>query len=169
MLTSYVGPLTQTRIGVSNVTIPSMEPMRGQYVFLIPKSRNMYTFLYSVTIYNDSAFYFIIIVLISWEGTPTQIRMRKIASHSTLVVGGGGGSGHVFFMSKSWNICMYILFNYYLQRLSLLFPWNECSYYFGGYPDSNKNGAGLHHISWYRAKEESICLPYVKIQNVDAF
>ena len=34
-------------------------------------------FLYSVTIYNESAFYFIeIIVLISWEGTPTQIRMR---------------------------------------------------------------------------------------------
>ena len=34
-------------------------------------------FLYSVTIYNDSAFYFTeIIVLISWEGTPTQIRMR---------------------------------------------------------------------------------------------
>ena len=34
-------------------------------------------FLYSVTIYNDSSFYFSeIIVLISWEGTPTQIRMR---------------------------------------------------------------------------------------------
>ena len=34
-------------------------------------------FLYSVKIYNESAFYFIeIIVLISWEGTPTQIRMR---------------------------------------------------------------------------------------------
>ena len=34
-------------------------------------------FLYSDTIYNDSAFYFTeIIVLISWEGTPTQIRMR---------------------------------------------------------------------------------------------
>ena len=37
------------------------------------------------------------------------------------------------------------------------------------YPDSNKNGAGLHHISWYRAKEGSICLPYVRIQNVYAF
>ena len=33
-------------------------------------------FLYSVTIYNDSAFYFTeIIVRISWEGTPTQIRI----------------------------------------------------------------------------------------------
>ena len=31
------------------------------------------------------------------------------------------------------------------------------------------NGAGLHHISWYRAKEGSICLPYVKIQTVNAF
>ena len=50
-------------------------------------------FLYSVTIYNDSAFYFTeIIVLISWEGTPTQIRMREVASHSTLVGVGGRGS-----------------------------------------------------------------------------
>ena len=33
-------------------------------------------FLYSVTISNDSAFYFFeITVLISLEGTPTQIRM----------------------------------------------------------------------------------------------
>ena len=51
-------------------------------------------FLYSVTIYNDSAFYFTeIIVLISWEGTPTQIRVREVASHSTLVGGGGCGGG----------------------------------------------------------------------------
>ena len=48
---------------------------------------------------------------------------------------------------------MYTLFSDYLQRLSVLFPWNEYSYHFGGYPDSNKNGAGLHQISWYRAKE----------------
>ena len=40
---------------------------------------------------------------------------------------------------------------------------------FGGYPDSNKNGAGLHHISWYRAKEGSVCLSYVKNQNVNTF
>ena len=34
-------------------------------------------FLYSFTIYNDSAFYFTeIIVLISWAGTPTQIKKR---------------------------------------------------------------------------------------------
>ena len=66
MLTSYVGPLTQTTIGVSSVTVPSMGPMRGQYVFLIPKSRNVYTF--SIFNYNDLAFYFTeIIVLISWE------------------------------------------------------------------------------------------------------
>ena len=38
-----------------------------------------------------------------------------------------------------------------------------------GIPDSNKNGAGLHHISWYRAKEGSICLSYVKNQNVNVF
>ena len=67
-------------------------------------------FLYSVTIYNDSAFYFTeIIVLISWEGTPTQIRVREVASHSTLVGGGGEWmrwgrfviGQYVFFMSIS--------------------------------------------------------------------
>ena len=69
ILTSYVGPVTQTRIGVSSVTVPSMGPMRGQYVFLIPKSRNVYTFSIFSYSYNDSAFYFTeIIVLISWEG-----------------------------------------------------------------------------------------------------
>ena len=73
MLTSYVRPLTQTIIGVSGVTVPSMGPMRGQYVFLILNILYSYPqFLYSVTIYNDSAFNFtVIIVLISWEGTPT--------------------------------------------------------------------------------------------------
>ena len=50
MLTSYIGPLTQTRIGVSSVAVPSMGPMRGQYVFHIPKSRNLYTF--SIFSYN---------------------------------------------------------------------------------------------------------------------
>ena len=52
-------------------------------------------FLYSVTIYDDSAFYFTeIIVLISWGGTPTQIRMRvgSITFHAC-VCGGGGGRG----------------------------------------------------------------------------
>ena len=51
--------------------------MRGQYVFLIPNLQICIHFLYSLTIYNDSAFYLTeIIVLISWEGTPTRIRMR---------------------------------------------------------------------------------------------
>ena len=50
MLTSYIGPLKQTRIGASSVTVPSMGPMRGQYVFNIPKSRNLYTF--SIFSYN---------------------------------------------------------------------------------------------------------------------
>ena len=52
--------------------------------------------LYSVTTYNDSAFYFIeIIVLISWEGTPTQIRMRvgRITFHACVGGGGQGGEG----------------------------------------------------------------------------
>ena len=128
-------------------------------------------FLYLVTIYNHSAFYFTeIIVLISWEGTPTQIRMQvgSITFHACRGRGCMMGQ-YVFFMSKSWNIYVYTYFSNYLQRLSLLFPWNEYSYYFGGYPDSNKNGAGLHHISWYGAKEVSICLCYVKLQNFNTF
>ena len=76
MLKSYVGPLTQTRIGVSSVTVPSMGPKRGQSS-LSPNLEMCIHCLYSVTIYNNSAFYFTqIIALISWEGTPTQIRMR---------------------------------------------------------------------------------------------
>ena len=48
-----------------------MGPMSGKYVFLVSKSRNLYTF----TIPNASAFYFIeIIVLIRWIGTQTQIK-----------------------------------------------------------------------------------------------
>ena len=117
---------------------------------LSPNPEMCIHFLYSVTIYNESAFYFIeIIVLISWEGTPTQIRMRvgSITFHACCGgVGGWGGcmmSQYVFFISKSWTIYMDTLFSYYLQRLSLLFPWNGYCYYFGGYLDSNKNGAGI--------------------------
>ena len=90
ILTSYVGPLTQTRIGVNSVTVPSIGPIKGQYVFLIPKLEMCIHFLYSVTIYDDSAFYFAeIIALSSWEGTPSQIRMLlySITFHACVCVG----------------------------------------------------------------------------------
>ena len=64
-------------------------------------------FVYSVTIYNDSAFYFTeIIVLISWEGTPTEIRMRvdSITFHACVYVCGCVSvwvGQYVFLMSKS--------------------------------------------------------------------
>ena len=70
-------------------------------------------FLYSVTIYNDSVFYFSeIIVLTIWGGTPTHIRMRvsSITFHACVCVwvcvcGGGVTMGQyvffIFFMSKS--------------------------------------------------------------------
>ena len=74
-------------------------------------------FLYSVTIYNDSAFYFTeIIMLISWAGTLTQIRKRIGSNtfHACVCVWDGEGRGgagrgdimgqYVFFMSKSWTI-----------------------------------------------------------------
>ena len=66
---------------------------------------------------------------------------------------------------KSWTFSMYTLSKYYFQQPRLLFPWNEYAYYFGRYPDSIKNGGGLHYIAWYGAQEGSICLPCVKIQN----
>ena len=72
---------------------------------LTPNLEMYIHFLYSVTIYNDSAFYFIeIIVLISWESTPTQIRMRIGSITCRAWWGGGGGAmmgQYVFFMSKS--------------------------------------------------------------------
>ena len=58
------------------MTVSSTGPMSGQYVFPMSKSRNCMHFVYSVAISNDSAFYFIeIIVLNSWIGTQTQMRM----------------------------------------------------------------------------------------------
>ena len=54
---------------------------------------------------------------------------------------------YVFLMQKSWTLYMYTLSKYYFQRLSLFVPWNEYAYYFGRYPDSVKNGGGLHRIS----------------------
>ena len=66
-------------------------------------------FRYSVTIYNDSAFYFTeIIVLIIWEGTPTQIRMRvrSITFHAYVCVCGWG----VSFLCQNPEIFICILY-----------------------------------------------------------
>ena len=51
--------LTQTGIGVGSVTFPRTEPMRGQYVFLMSKSRNLYIFLLTIIIWNKSASHFL--------------------------------------------------------------------------------------------------------------
>ena len=99
--TSYAGPLTQTRIGVSSVAVPSMGPMRGQYVFLISKC--VYSFYIQLQFIMTALYFTEIIVLISWEGTPTQIRMRvgSITFHACWGAGGGGHDGSVcLFMSK---------------------------------------------------------------------
>ena len=56
--------------------------------------------LYSVTISNDAAFYFFeIIVLISLEDTPTQIRMG--VGSITVYASGIMRGQYVFFMPKS--------------------------------------------------------------------
>ena len=73
-------------------------------------------FLYAVTIYNDSAFYITeIIVLISWKGTPTQIRMRvvSITFHACVCVcwwgGGHDGSVCVFYVKILKYLCVYFI------------------------------------------------------------
>ena len=116
-------------------------------------------FLYSITISNDSAFYFFeICVLISLEGTPTQIRMwvGSITFHAKGSIKGQ----YIYFMPKSWTFCMYFVKILFSATQPLIF----CG--FSSAPDSVKNGGGLHHISWYGAQEGSICLFYVKIQNI---
>ena len=42
MLISKIGTLTQTIIGLGRVTFSSKGPMRGHYVFLTAKYRNLY-------------------------------------------------------------------------------------------------------------------------------
>ena len=78
-------------------------------------------FVYSFTISYVSAFYFIeIIVLISWIGTQTQIRMEigSIMFHARGTMRGQICIPYAeiqkFYLSTS--------FSDYLQRLSLLFP-----------------------------------------------
>ena len=99
------------------------------------------------------------------ESIPTQIRMGpgSITFHTR----GSMKGQNVVFMPKSWTFYMYILSKYYFQQLRLWFPWNEYAYYFGRYPDSIKNGDGLHYISWCGAQTWLICPPYVKIQNCE--
>ena len=84
-------------------------------------------FLYSVTIYNDSAFYFTeITVLISREGTPTQIRMwvGSITFDACVCVWGGGGSG-----THDGSICL--LYDKNLKYLYVYFTiCSDSSSYF---------------------------------------
>ena len=126
-------------------------------------------FLYSVKISNDSAFYFIeIIVLISWEGTLTQKRMG-IASHST-----PGGpwwdsmssvcQNSKFFICHCCILYLVIIcsdsFCYFLEMSMLIILV---------YPDSNKNGDRLHHISWYGHRRGQYAFLVLKSRIVYAF
>ena len=72
MLINLEGTLTQTTIGVGRVTFPSKRPMTGQYGVLVAKFQSFYTFIFSIIISGDAAFYYIeMIVFISLEGTLT--------------------------------------------------------------------------------------------------
>ena len=42
MFIVLVGTLTETRMGVSCITFPAMGPRRGQYAFLMSKSRTLF-------------------------------------------------------------------------------------------------------------------------------
>ena len=81
--------------------------------FLSPNLEMCIHFLYSVTIYNDSAFYFTeIIVLISWEGSPTQIRMRvgSFTCCACVCVLGGGHDGSVCVLYVKFLKYLYVYF-----------------------------------------------------------
>ena len=44
VLISLESTLTQTRLGVGRVTLPSYGPMRGQYIFFMSKSQSFHRF-----------------------------------------------------------------------------------------------------------------------------
>ena len=50
MLISYVSIMIQIKIGIGSVTFSNMGPMRGQYVFLTTKIRNIF-FLHSILLF----------------------------------------------------------------------------------------------------------------------
>ena len=88
---------------------------------LCPNLEICIRFVYSFTIPNAPAFYFIeIIVLISWIGTQTQIRMGigSITFHARDTMRGQICIPY----AKILKFYMLTLFSYYLQQLRLLFP-----------------------------------------------
>ena len=57
--------LNQTRIGIGSITLYRRGHMKGQlYVFLISKSRNVYTFLLSVNILGNSGCHFLDMIML---------------------------------------------------------------------------------------------------------
>ena len=83
-LISFVGTLTQTRMGGGRLTFPSKGPMIVHYVFLMAKSKSfvffffiiIIFFFFSIIISRDSANYVIkIFMLISLECSLAQTRM----------------------------------------------------------------------------------------------
>ena len=111
MLISLECTQAQTRMGFGRVTLPSKGPMRGQYVFLMTKSRSFYI-LFSISISGDSASYFIeMFMLISLEYTLAQTRMGfgRVTFSSKEPMRGQ----YVFLMTKSQSFYRFPIFNYY--------------------------------------------------------
>ena len=111
MLNSYVGMLTQTRIGAGTILFHKRRNMRGHCVFLMCKSRNAYTFYFhSLLLVTQPSHSIEMIMLISmltqtriWVGSVTFRRMGPMRGH------------HVFLISKSRNVCTFSIANYYLM------------------------------------------------------
>ena len=70
MLISLKGTLTQPRMGVGRVTLPSKGPMRDQYVFVMAKSKRFDRFCIQLLVFLETHPRFLrMIMLISVVGT----------------------------------------------------------------------------------------------------
>ena len=59
MLIILVGTLTKLRMGVGCITFPGMGPRRGQYAFLMSKSRMLYMYAFSTVDFCFGLFKFL--------------------------------------------------------------------------------------------------------------
>ena len=113
MLISYEGMPNRTRIGVGTITFHKRRHMRGQRVFLMCKSRNVYTFYFHLSFFGNSASHSIeMIMLVSLVDMLTQTRIG-VGSVTFSRMGPMRGQ-YVFLISKSRNLCTFSIDTYHL-------------------------------------------------------
>ena len=112
LLTMNMLNLTQNKLVVEMVTFLLKRPMRGQYVFIMAKSRAFYMFyIFNYYVWRLRASYFLEMnMLISLKCTLTQTRMGlgRVALHRK----GPMRGQYVFLMAKSQTfdrLCIHLL------------------------------------------------------------